>query len=103
MNNFDKNLKFTIDTFENSVPHFLDIEICPNGLGIYHKHAQTGQYVHITSYSYGDSHILDSPLIILTTKFNSKKKLSALNEKGQKNMPTKILIRKNKAPFINTF
>ena len=50
-NNFDKNLKFTIDTFENSVPHFLDIEICPNGLGIYHKHAQTGQYVHITSYT----------------------------------------------------
>ena len=49
-NNFDKNLKFTIDTFENSVPHFLDIEICPNGLGIYHKHTQTGQYVHITSY-----------------------------------------------------
>ena len=49
LNNFDKNLKFTIDTFENSVPHFLDIEICPNGLGIYHKHTQTGQYVHNTS------------------------------------------------------
>ena len=47
-NSFDKNLKFTIDTFENSVPHFLDIEI---GLGIYHKHTQTGQYVHITSYT----------------------------------------------------
>ena len=41
-------MKFTIYTFENSVPHF---EICPNGLGIYHKHAQTGQYVHITSYT----------------------------------------------------
>ena len=26
-NNFDKNLKFTIGTFENGVPHFLDIEI----------------------------------------------------------------------------
>ena len=25
-NGFDNNLKFTIDTFENSVPHFLDIE-----------------------------------------------------------------------------
>ena len=50
-NNFDKNLKFTIDTFENSVLHFLDIEICPNGLGIYHKHTETGQYVHITSYT----------------------------------------------------
>ena len=47
-NSFDKNLKFTIDTFENSVSHFLDIEI---GLGIYHKHTQTGQYVHITFYT----------------------------------------------------
>ena len=47
-NSFDKNLKFTIDTFENSALHFLDIEICPNGLCIYHKHTQTGQYVHIT-------------------------------------------------------
>ena len=44
-------LKFTIDTFQNSVPHFLDIEICLNGLGIYHKHIQTSQYVHITSYT----------------------------------------------------
>ena len=50
-NSFDKNLKFTINTFQNSVPHFLDIEICLNGLGIYHKHIQAGQYVHITSYT----------------------------------------------------
>ena len=33
-NNFDKNLKFTIGTFENSVPQFFDIEICQNGVGI---------------------------------------------------------------------
>ena len=45
-NSFDDNLKFTIDTFENCVPHFTDIEICPNGLGIYHKHTQTGRYVN---------------------------------------------------------
>ena len=50
-NSFDKNLKFTINTFENSVPHFLDIEICPNGLDISHEHTQPGQYVHITSYT----------------------------------------------------
>ena len=30
-NGFDKNLKFTIDRFENETPHFLDSEICPNG------------------------------------------------------------------------
>ena len=38
-------------TFENCIPDFLDIQICPNGLGIYHKHSQTGQYVHIHSYT----------------------------------------------------
>ena len=32
-NSFNKNLKFTVGTFENCVPHFLDIEIYPNGLG----------------------------------------------------------------------
>ena len=50
-NSFDDNLKFTIDTFGNCVPHFLDIEICPNGLGIYHKHTQTGQYVSFDSFT----------------------------------------------------
>ena len=43
-------MKFTIDTFEHCVPRFLDIEIYINGLGIYHKHILTGQYVHIHSY-----------------------------------------------------
>ena len=30
-NRFDKNLKFTVDKFENETSHFLDLEICPNG------------------------------------------------------------------------
>ena len=50
-NSFDNNLKFKIGTFENCVPHFLNIKICPNGLGIYHKHAQTGQYVNFDSFT----------------------------------------------------
>ena len=50
-NSFNKNLKFTFDTFENCVPHSLDIEICPNGLGIYHKNTQTGQYTNIESFT----------------------------------------------------
>ena len=33
------------------MPHFLDIEICPNGLGIYHKNTQTGQYLNIESFT----------------------------------------------------
>ena len=36
-NGFDKNLKFTIDRFENETPHFLDLEIYPNGLIIFRK------------------------------------------------------------------
>ena len=37
VNSFNKNLKFTVDTSEYCVPHFLDIKICPIGLGIYQK------------------------------------------------------------------
>ena len=44
-------MKFTVDTFENYVPHFLDIEISPDGLGIYHKNTQTGQYTYIESFT----------------------------------------------------
>ena len=33
------------------MPHFLDIEFCPNGLGIYHKNTQTGQYTNINSFT----------------------------------------------------
>ena len=51
-NSFDDNFKFTVDTFENCVPHFLDIEIFPNGLGIYHEHTQTGQYVNFDSFTF---------------------------------------------------
>ena len=47
-NSFDKRLKFTIDTFEHCVPHFLDIEICPNDLG---KNTETGQYTNINSFT----------------------------------------------------
>ena len=50
-NNFDKNLNFTVDTFDDVVPHFLDIEIHPDGLSIYCKDTNTGQYTHYNSYS----------------------------------------------------
>ena len=36
-----KNVKFTVDRFENVTPHFLDLEICPNGL------THTGQYINM--------------------------------------------------------
>ena len=37
LNAFDPNLRFTVDTFEDIVPHFLDLELSPDGLEIYHK------------------------------------------------------------------
>ena len=46
-NSFNKKLQFTVDTFENCAPYFLDIEICPNVLGMYHKNTQIGQYTNI--------------------------------------------------------
>ena len=42
-NGFDKNLKFTVDKFENETPHFLDLEICPNGLNVFRKNTPNGQ------------------------------------------------------------
>ena len=42
---FDRNIRFTFDLFENSTPHFLDINIASDGLGIYRKDTFTGQYI----------------------------------------------------------
>ena len=50
-NKFDSNLKFTVDTFENETPHFLDLEISPNGLSIFRKNTFTGQYVNMDSFT----------------------------------------------------
>ena len=51
LNNFDKNLNFTVDIFNNVVPHFLDIETDPDGLSIYCKGTNRGQYIHYNSHS----------------------------------------------------
>ena len=50
-NSFDKNLQFTVDKFENETPHFLDLEIHPDGLTIYRKDTHTGQFVNFSSYT----------------------------------------------------
>ena len=50
LNGFDKNLKFTVDLFENEVPYFLDLEMLPNGISIYGKDTNTRLYVHYTSF-----------------------------------------------------
>ncbi|XP_066935534.1 uncharacterized protein [Clytia hemisphaerica] len=51
LNKFNKNLQFTVDKFENEVPHFLDLEISPDGLSIFRKDTNTGLYTNFNSYS----------------------------------------------------
>ena len=47
---FDKNIRFTYDLFKNTTPHFLDINISTNGIGIYCKDTFTGQYTNLDSF-----------------------------------------------------
>ena len=46
-----KNLEFTVDRFENERPHFLDLEICANGLTIFQKNTFIGQYINMDSFT----------------------------------------------------
>ena len=42
LNKFDKNLRFIVDMFQNKVPHFLDLELSPDGILIFLKDSNTG-------------------------------------------------------------
>ena len=50
LNKFDKNLRFTVDRFQNKVPHFLDLELSPDGISIFRKDTNTGLYVNFTNF-----------------------------------------------------
>ena len=50
LNNFEPNLRFTVDLFQNEVPHFLDLELSPDGISICRKNTNTGLYTHFRSY-----------------------------------------------------
>ena len=50
-NNFHNNIQFTVDKFENCVPHFLDLEVHRDGLSIYRKDTHTAQFTHYDSYT----------------------------------------------------
>ena len=51
LNNFGRNLKFTLDTFNDVIPHILDNEIHSDWLGTDCKPTNTGQYTHYVSFS----------------------------------------------------
>ena len=53
LNSFDKNLRFSVDTFDDGNIHFLDIKIFNNGeTDIYIKDTNTGLYVQYHSYEH---------------------------------------------------
>ena len=49
LNKFHKNLRFTVDKFDNVVPHFLDLELRDDGIALYTKSTKTGLYVNYNS------------------------------------------------------
>ena len=72
-NNFDKNFTFTVDAFDNAVPHFLDIEV-------FIGKTNTGQYTRYNSYSHGTTkHLgflpLYTELSIFVIKISCKQNL----------------------------
>ena len=44
LNYFDKNIKFTVDTFPDGNVHFLDIKFDKSDTDIYYEETHTGQY-----------------------------------------------------------
>ena len=50
-NGFHQNLEFTVDRFDNVVPHFLDLEIHRSGISIYRKETHTAQFTHFSSFT----------------------------------------------------
>ena len=50
-NEFDRNIQFTVDHFENHTPHFLDLEIHNDGLSIFRKETHTAQFTNFDSYT----------------------------------------------------
>ena len=49
VNKFDKNLRFTVDKFDDVVPHFVDLELRCDGIAPYTKPTNTGLYVDYNS------------------------------------------------------
>ena len=49
LNKLDKNLRFTVDKFDDDMPHFLDLELRDDGIALYTKPTKTGLYVNYNS------------------------------------------------------
>ena len=49
-NNFDPKLRSTVDLLKNEVPHFLDLELSPDGISTFRRNINTDLYTHFGSY-----------------------------------------------------
>ena len=84
-NNYHGNLEFTVDRFDNCVPHFLDLEIHPDGLSIYRKDTHTAQFVHFNSFSKWNNKIAwIRTLVTRAKRLCTKNKLKAEIKKIEK-------------------
>ena len=50
-NKFHSNIEFTVDRFDDCIPHFLDLEIHHDGISIYRKETHTPQFMHFDSFT----------------------------------------------------
>lgn len=51
LNAFDNNLRFTVDTFDDATPHFLDLTFETTSISIHRKATNTGQYINYKSFA----------------------------------------------------
>ena len=49
LNKFDKTLCFTVDKFDDVVPHFFDLELRDDGIALHTKQTNTSSYVNYNS------------------------------------------------------
>ena len=65
LNNFDKSLSFTVDLFENEVPHFLNLQFSPDGY-IYIQKECKHRFIYLLQklHSMGSSNCLDQKFCV---------------------------------------
>ena len=51
LNSFDSNLRFTVDTFEDTTPHFLDLTFETTSITVHRKATNTGVYINFDSFT----------------------------------------------------
>ena len=66
-NSFHKNSRFTVDRFENEVPHFLDIKLSAQGLTNYRNILILGNMFIMTALLHGNIKLVGSVVLLQET------------------------------------